>query len=159
MLKHGHRKSAKETSPTWISWRAMNARCYNRGARDYRNYGGRGIRVCRQWRRSFENFLAAMGERPAGKTLERKNNSGDYAPKNCRWATSQEQGKNKRSSVLLTLHGCTATLGEWSKAFGINRHTIMFRIRKGWSARRAIVTPPMSRAQRGILGLKARGLL
>lgn len=74
----------------------MLSRCYNSHEAGFKNYGGRGIAVCERWH-SFKNFLADMGERPAGKTLDRfPNNDGDYEPGNCRWATPKEQKANQR---------------------------------------------------------------
>lgn len=80
---------------TYVSWDAMLQRCTNVKHHKWKDYGGRGIRVCRRWHK-FENFLADMGERPVGKTLDRKNNDGNYCKGNCRWATRSEQQRNKR---------------------------------------------------------------
>jgi hypothetical protein len=74
----------------------MIGRCTNPRATDYRFYGGRGIQVCDRWRHSFPVFLADMGERPLGTTLDRINNDGDYEPGNVRWATPKQQAANRR---------------------------------------------------------------
>lgn len=155
--KHGHRTSAY-TSPTWISWRAMVERCTNPNASDYHNYGGRGIKVCDRWKGSFESFLEDMGERPKGKTLDRKEVNGNYTPENCKWSTTKEQSRNRRTTVLITLDNRTQTLGEWAKETGISRHTIQWRLKNGWSVERALNDSPMPREERGILGLISRGV-
>lgn len=94
---HGHTRGlagTKRGSPTYLSWLAMRARCLNPNSSKYPRYGGRGIKVYAQWRESFENFLADMGERPPGTTLDRRENDGDYEPGNCRLATSEVQAEN-----------------------------------------------------------------
>lgn len=103
--KHGHSKSGDGTkpySPEYNSWRALRERCLNPKSIGYKNYGERGIKVCDRWRDSFEAFLADMGNRPPGTTIDRKDPDGDYEPNNCRWATRLEQRHNRRTKKHTT---------------------------------------------------------
>lgn len=93
-----HRTHEHTGSRTYRAWTDLRRRCNNPNRKDFKYYGGRGIRVCQRWD-SFENFLADMGECPEGLTIDRINVNGDYESSNCRWATRLEQTRNRRVSV------------------------------------------------------------
>lgn len=129
--KHGMTRT-----PTYLSWRSMIGRCDNSKNLDYYLYGGRGIKICERWK-TFENFLADMGERPPGTSLDRENSNGDYEPENCRWSTPTEQANNRRNSALITFDGRIQTLSEWSKEVKIGRATLDQRLKRGWTVEKA----------------------
>jgi hypothetical protein len=101
---HGHTTHTSH-SPEYASWNSMRQRCHNPKAMAYAYYGARGITVCEQWRESFATFLADMGGRPNGHSLERVDNDRGYNPGNCRWATTTDQMRNTRRAVRVTLDG------------------------------------------------------
>lgn len=128
----------------WIYFNII-ARCYNKKCRAYPNYGGRGIKMCKRWLDSFVNFLADVGPRPSPKhSIDRyPDNDGDYEPDNVRWATPSQQTRNQRTNHFITLQGQTLCLEDWSKRTGIQRCTILMRIRRGWSEQDAITVSPV----------------
>ncbi len=103
-------------TPTYVSYRAMRDRCLNKNNPNYKKYGALGVTICTRWLESFDNFLADMGERPEGTTLDRRKSAGNYTPENCRWSTVLTQGRNKRKTVM-TLE-LAATIRELRKSTG-----------------------------------------
>lgn len=97
----------------------------------------RGIKVCKRWLK-FENFLADMGERPLGKTINRKDNDKGYYLGNCNWATISEQLLNRRLTIFATVNGVTKPLTTWAVERGIQPQLARQRIRKGWSIERVL---------------------
>ncbi len=144
--RHGH-ASGDNQSRTYKSWCSMFRRCRNPAAEQYPDYGGRGITVCERWN-DFVTFLEDMGERPEDTTLERLDVNGPYSPENCVWATIQQQSRNRRNTVRLTLNGVTKCLSEWADECGINRNTLRRRLANGWSVEDAIRLKPLPRGRR-----------
>lgn len=118
-------------------WRAMRARCERPEHERYADYGGRGITVCERWQ-DFAAFLSDMGQRPPGRSLDRKDVNGDYEPNNCRWATYTQQTRNKRSNRMIEHDGQTHCVAEWAEMTGIGESTIAWRLSRGWPAERAL---------------------
>jgi hypothetical protein len=125
------------STKTYQSWLAMRRRCGDEKFISFRDYGARGIRVCKRWQ-SFENFLADMGEKPLGTSLNRKNNDGNYTPKNCVWSDRDTQNNNKRNSLKMTYQGKTQTCAQWAREIGIKYKTLRMRVVRGHSAEEAI---------------------
>lgn len=124
-------------TPMYQAWNMMLQRCNNPKNAGYANYGGRGIVVCERWNR-FENFLADMGARPPGMTIERSDVDGNYEPGNCRWATDQEQKNNRRDSRHYVIGGVKKTMTEWAHKHGLKQPTVWRRLAKGDSIERAL---------------------
>lgn len=129
-------------SSEYTAWKHVLQRCLNPKCKQYEAYGGRGITVCPQWRKSFRIFLVDMGPKPNPKlTLERINVNGNYEPGNCKWATMKEQGNNKRSTIRIFVDGYELPLAIAATKIGINPATLYRRLRDGWDDERALTTP------------------
>jgi hypothetical protein len=135
-IKHGRSQNDK----TYKSWQGIKDRCTNQNHKRYKDYGGRGIIVCKDWL-NFSNFLRDNGECPSGCTIERIRNLEGYYPGNCYWATWEEQARNRRSNHLETFNGKTQCLAGWSEETGIPNHIICQRLRHGWPPERALTEP------------------
>lgn len=142
--------NGKSQTKTYKSYGNMIRRCYNEKLPHYKRYGGAGITVCDRWRDSYLNFLDDMGERPEGTSIDRIDCSGNYTKENCRWATPQEQARNKTSNKCITYNGVTATLAEWSEKTGIEADTLSWRILRGWTPEEALTLSesPLVRAKK-----------
>lgn len=130
-------------SRTWLSWKQMRARCNNKNATDWDIYGGDGITVCDEWNRSFEAFHKDMGDRPAKTSLDRIDGSKGYFKDNCRWATDDEQARNKRNNVLVEINGESKCVGEWSAIFGAPITRAYGRLKRGMDPLEAFTAPSL----------------
>ena len=134
--KHGH-----HNTPTYGSWKGMKARCDNPNDPYFHKYGGRGIGYCMRWS-AFDAFLADMGERPDGMTLDRKDNDKDYEPGNCRWATTTQQNRNRQDTLRITIGKETLSLADWCERYSAKYGLALGRIqRRGWDPLEALTTP------------------
>jgi hypothetical protein len=127
----------------WV-WCDMRARCEKPRHKAFANYGGRGIAVCDRWQ-TFANFVADMGQRPAGMTIERRDNSVGYSPENCCWASRQEQNSNRRNCIYVSPG---VTLKEYCRRAGLPYRAIVKRIQdRGWPLALAISAPAGTRLE------------
>ncbi len=124
-------------TPTYKIWSYMKDRCLNPNNQRFVSYGGRGITVCDRWL-SFENFLADMGERPEGMSIDRIDNNKGYSLENCRWATNKQQQRNKANNKYITHAGETKSLADWADHYGIKYQRLNQRMFSGWDFEDAI---------------------
>lgn len=138
---HGHAKKSGH-SRTYQSWLSMRQRCsLGEDDRRWEYYAGKGIKVCREWEESFEAFLLDMGQRPPGRTIDRIDSEKGYSKDNCRWASSKEQQRNKRSNSVVEFNGRVQCLSDWAEEYGIRLHTLRQRLITGWSVEKALTHP------------------
>lgn len=132
-------------SPTYISWLGMMHRCKIGNGKHQKNYGARGIRVCKRWYK-FENFLKDMGIRPDGKSIDRINNNSHYFKSNCRWSTTSEQNLNRRLPTsskfsIIEFDGKSMCLEAWERHLNVKRGALRYRFNNGWSKELALTVP------------------
>lgn len=126
-------------TPEYGIWASMIQRCTNPKRASFKDYGGRGIEVCDEWKLSFTNFLNDMGNRPSSShTIDRIENDKGYNAKNCRWATRTEQSCNTSRNIRINYNGKNLTIGEWSKETGIIYNTLLSRVKAGWPPEKAL---------------------
>ncbi len=146
--KHGH-KTREKTSEIYEAWRGMIQRCTNPNNIAWKNYGGRGITVCKRWsgKNGFINFLEDMEKGwKLGLTIERRNNNGNYEPENVEWIPKIQQQRNTRRNRLITCFGKTKCLVAWAEEYNIPYGTLFARIdRLGWSTEKALTIPVKKR--------------
>lgn len=149
-----NRERAAETATThgmskhsaFKTWEGMMRRCYNENDKDYPRYGGRGITVCGSWH-DVAKFIEDMGEKPDGKTLDRRNNNLDYNKRNCRWGTPLTQGGNKANNNSATIDGVKYHLAGAARAFGITESTLRNRMNAGYTMEQAVKMPVRNKRQ------------
>ena len=116
----------------------MKRRCYNPEEKFYKDYGGRGIKVCDEWmdkKEGHSNFQKWAVENgwEEGRSIDRIDVNGNYEPNNCRWATPEEQANNRRNNNYVTINGVTKTTSEWARQIGISQNAFTGRINSGWT--------------------------
>lgn len=138
-LKHG-----KRGTRLYTIWASMKKRCYNPKDVSYKNYGGRGITVCDEWKNDFKAFYnwAIDNGYKDNLSIDRIYNEKSYFPSNCRFATRKEQNNNQRSNHLITYKGRTQNLKQWADELELNYDTLRHRINTyNWSIEKALNTP------------------
>jgi hypothetical protein len=145
-IKHGQYRT-----PEYRCWRGILQRCHNPRNKQFKDYGGRGIKMCYEWRNDFPSFLAHVGKRPSSShSLDRRDNNLAYEPGNVRWATHIEQHNNTRQNRIVDVDGSPHTLAEAIRLKGQRSNVVRQRIAIGWSVERALNTPIVPSPRRGI---------
>lgn len=129
----------KSKTKEFRAWAGMRSRCKHNSNPCFKYYGGKGIKVCERWNKSFTNFLEDMGDAPSrNHSIDRIDGTKGYSRENCRWATNLQQGSNRANSRLFTYSEETLSVSQWAARYGVNKHTIRSRLRRGSSIGQAI---------------------
>lgn len=134
------RTHGMSSDPLYGIWLMIRQRCLNPNNKSFRDYGGRGIKVCTRWD-DFSLFKRDMGPRPVGTEIDRRDNNGDYCPDNCKWVDRQINAQNKRNNRIITCDGDSLCIAAWSRKTGLSRGTIERRLNSGWQPERIIHQP------------------
>lgn len=137
---HSEWLTGSERKKMYSVWSDMFSRCQNPNNKSFSRYGAKGIDVCDRWQ-FFENFLADMGQRPDGFTIDRINGSLGYSPENCRWASAHDQSRNKSNNKVLDFEGKSMIVNDWAVFLGVPRTLIRDRLKMGWSVEKTLTTP------------------
>lgn len=135
-------KHGLSNSKLYKVWSGMRQRCENHKTPCFKNYGGRGIKVCEEWSESFEIFYewAMNNGYKEGLTLDRVDVNGNYEPNNCKWATRKEQSRNTRKTIYATVNNITKDLNTWADELGVSRETLYRRVHKlHWTPEEAVI--------------------
>lgn len=124
-------------------WRSMKKRCYLKTHAYYKNYGGRGIIVCDDWKNNAKSFFdwALSNGYKDDLTIDRIDVNKGYFPENCRWVSFAEQNRNKRNNHFLTYNGITKCIYDWGCELGIDERTLNERLKRGWSVEKTLTQP------------------
>lgn len=127
-------------------WRDIKTRCYNGKSNNYKYYGGRGIKLCEEWRdfQAFYDWSINNGYKK-GLSIDRIDPNGDYEPGNCRWTTMKVQQNNRRNNHIIAIDRVEKTMAEWAKIYGIPYTVVKSRISIGWDEKEALTKPKGSK--------------
>ena len=141
--KHGYR-----SHPMYHRWAAMIQRCYDPNSAEFKNYGGRGIKVCDRWRESFWNYAEDLGLPPfQNASIDRVVNDGDYCADNCRWVSKKDQTLNRRPTKMIEFRGETLCITDWEKKLGFGGKSLWRRLNAGMSVEDAFTMPKIPKGQ------------
>jgi hypothetical protein len=140
MLQKEKTTHGRTGTPEYVAWAHIIQRCENPNNKSYGTYGGNGVRVCKDWRESFDQFFADMGERPSTEhSIDRIDPTGDYEPVNCRWLLNSKQSANRRTNIYVEHNGQRLCLADYCRAVGLSYKTASYRRNVlGWPLSRTI---------------------
>lgn len=138
-------------------WNGMKKRCLDPANDSYKYYGGRGIKICSRWLKSFDDFYSDMGPRPSEKhSIDRINNNGNYEPGNCRWALPFDQNNNKSDNRIIEHDGKRLTAGQWERELGLWDGEVHYRLSLGWSEFKSLSIPSRPKESLGEIKERAK---